>query len=142
MILGVTYLLNTKSLAAEKNPSKGVYGPQKNFKKPSVEEFKKKLTDLQFRVTQQKDTETSFKNLYHDNKKAGYGQYVKLFQGKSIQKLQIARSVREFVNRSGKWKNKVVTEIVPAGKFTRAEDYHQDYLIKKPDGYTCHYLRE
>jgi len=36
----------------------------------------------------------------------------------------------------------IVTEIVRAGAFTPAESYHQDYLQKNPDGYTCHYLRE
>lgn len=35
-----------------------------------------------------------------------------------------------------------VTQIVKAGDFTKAEDYHQDYLQKHPDGYTCHYMRK
>jgi peptide methionine sulfoxide reductase MsrA len=26
--------------------------------------------------------------------------------------------------------------------FTAAEDEHQDYLQRNPDGYTCHFLRE
>ena len=37
---------------------------------------------------------------------------------------------------------KIVTPILNAGTFWPAEDYHQDYLQKKPDGYTCHYLRD
>ena len=36
----------------------------------------------------------------------------------------------------------IVTEITDAGPFYPAEDYHQDYLQKHPDGYTCHYLRD
>jgi peptide-methionine (S)-S-oxide reductase len=32
----------------------------------------------------------------------------------------------------------VTTEIAPAGKFYYAEDYHQQYLAKTPDGYRCH----
>jgi peptide methionine sulfoxide reductase msrA/msrB len=55
---------------------------------------------------------------------------------------ETAERVREEVDRSGKWKNPVVTEIVPAGPFYAAEDYHQDYLEKHPNGYTCHYLRD
>jgi peptide methionine sulfoxide reductase msrA/msrB len=55
---------------------------------------------------------------------------------------KIADKVKEKTDRSGKWKSKVVTEIVPASEFYKAEDYHQDYLFKKPDGYTCHYLRD
>jgi methionine-S-sulfoxide reductase len=43
---------------------------------------------------------------------------------------------------SDKWKRPAVTEIVPARAFYRAEDYHQDYLEKNPDGYTCHWMRE
>ena len=34
-----------------------------------------------------------------------------------------------------------MTQIVKAGRFRRAEEYHQDYLQKNPDGYTCHFLR-
>jgi peptide methionine sulfoxide reductase msrA/msrB len=39
------------------------------------------------------------------------------------------------------WKKPVVTEIVPAGAWWKAEEYHQDYLQKNPGGYTCHYVR-
>jgi peptide methionine sulfoxide reductase msrA/msrB len=53
-----------------------------------------------------------------------------------------AEAVKEKVNASGKWKAPLVTEIAEAGPFTRAEEYHQDYLQKNPGGYTCHYLRE
>lgn len=55
---------------------------------------------------------------------------------------EIAERVKEEVNRSGKWKNPIVTDIVPAGPFYEAEEYHQDYLEKHPNGYTCHYLRD
>jgi peptide methionine sulfoxide reductase msrA/msrB len=53
-----------------------------------------------------------------------------------------AEEVRARVDASGKWKKPVVTEIVQAGKFFPAEDYHQDYLVKNPGGYTCHYYRD
>ena len=33
-------------------------------------------------------------------------------------------------------------EIVDAGQFTLAEDYHQKYLEKHPGGYSCHFLRD
>jgi len=32
---------------------------------------------------------------------------------------------------------KIVTEIVPAGQWWNAEDYHQLYLFKNPSGYQC-----
>lgn len=54
----------------------------------------------------------------------------------------IAARVKERVAKSGQWSGPVVTQIVSAGPFTPAEDYHQDYLQKNPGGYTCHYLRD
>jgi peptide methionine sulfoxide reductase msrA/msrB len=53
-----------------------------------------------------------------------------------------AEAVKARVNASGKWKRPVVTEVVPASAWWKAEDYHQDYLLKNPGGYTCHYLRD
>jgi methionine-S-sulfoxide reductase len=40
-----------------------------------------------------------------------------------------------------KWSRPIVTEVVPFTNFYEAEDFHQDYLQRRPDGYTCHYLR-
>jgi len=45
------------------------------------------------------------------------------------------------VDASGLWPGKVVTEVEPAGEFWEAEEEHQDYLEKLPNGYTCHYVR-
>lgn len=55
---------------------------------------------------------------------------------------KISLKVKEKVQKSEKWKRKIVTEIVPASTFYKAEDYHQKYLQKNPGGYTCHYLRD
>jgi peptide methionine sulfoxide reductase msrA/msrB len=55
---------------------------------------------------------------------------------------QTAEEVKRRVDASGKWKNPVVTQIVAASDFWSAEEYHQDYLVKNPGGYTCHYLRD
>ncbi len=53
---------------------------------------------------------------------------------------QIAERVKARVDKSGKWKKPVVTEITKATQFYVAEDYHQKYLIKNPGGYNCHAL--
>ena len=45
------------------------------------------------------------------------------------------------VEASGLWPGKVVTEIAAAGPFWEAEPEHQDYLERRPDGYTCHFIR-
>lgn len=60
----------------------------------------------------------------------------------SPEQRRVATEVKERVDKSGKWGAPIVTEIVDAGPFTPAEDYHQDYLEKHPGGYTCHYLRD
>lgn len=52
-----------------------------------------------------------------------------------------AREAKARVEASGKWGRPIVTAIEPATTFVRAEDYHQDYLIKHPDGYNDHFLR-
>jgi peptide methionine sulfoxide reductase msrA/msrB len=69
-------------------------------------------------------------------------QYRSAIFWQSDEQRQIAERVKAEVDRSGKWDKKVVTEIVKAGPFYPAEEYHQDYLQKNPGGYTCHYLRD
>ena len=45
------------------------------------------------------------------------------------------------VDASGLWPGKVVTEVAEAGPFWEAEPGDQDYLVKHPGGYTCHWVR-
>ena len=52
-----------------------------------------------------------------------------------------AEELIELVDASGKWPNKVVTTLEPYTRFWPAEEYHQDYLVKNPNGYTCHFER-
>jgi len=49
-----------------------------------------------------------------------------------------AENFIKIVNESKRWKDPVVTTLEPLEKFYLAEDYHQDYLQKNPEGYTCH----
>ncbi len=51
-----------------------------------------------------------------------------------------AESFIEIVNNSKRWKGPVITTLEPLQKFYPAEEYHQDYLQKNPDGYTCHVI--
>ncbi|CCD23646.1 peptide-methionine-S-sulfoxide reductase NDAI_0B06140 [Naumovozyma dairenensis CBS 421] len=43
-----------------------------------------------------------------------------------------------------KWGNKIVTQVEPIHNFYDAEEYHQLYLTKNPEGYACptHYVRD
>jgi len=54
----------------------------------------------------------------------------------------VAEAAKARVDQSGKWKRPIVTRIEPATTWVRAEDYHQDYLIKNPGGYNDHWLRD
>jgi len=60
----------------------------------------------------------------------------------SPEQQKIAEEVKREVDTSGRWKAPLVTEIIAATTWYPAEEYHQDYLQKHPDGYTCHYLRK
>ena len=62
-----------------------------------------------------------------------------IFYTTDIQK-QTAEEVKKTYGASGKFSKPIVTEITKATEFYKAEDYHQDYLIKNPDGYNCHIL--
>ncbi|OBX26768.1 peptide-methionine (S)-S-oxide reductase [Gelidibacter algens] len=52
-----------------------------------------------------------------------------------------AEDIIKIVNASHKWDGQVATTLEPYSKFWAAEPEHQDYLIKKPNGYTCHFER-
>ena len=45
------------------------------------------------------------------------------------------------IDNEGAYKDPVVTTVEEYKGFHEAEDYHQDYLKKNPNGYNCHLLR-
>ena len=53
-----------------------------DYPKPSIEEIKKKLTDLQFSITQESSTEYPFQNEYWNNKESGL--YVDIVTGEPL----------------------------------------------------------
>lgn len=54
---------------------------------------------------------------------------------------KVAEDTMADVDASGLWPGPAVTAIEPAGPFWVAEDFHQDYLERLPEGYTCHFIR-
>ncbi len=58
------------------------YKKDSKYKKPPLEEIKKKLTPLQFKVTQENFTEKPFENEYWNNKKEGI--YVDIVTGEPL----------------------------------------------------------
>jgi peptide-methionine (S)-S-oxide reductase len=54
---------------------------------------------------------------------------------------RVAEDTIADVDASGLWPGKAVTEVAPVGDFWEAEPEHQDYLLRNPLGYTCHFIR-
>ncbi len=54
---------------------------------------------------------------------------------------KIAEEVISSVNDSNEWIAPVVTEVTPFNNFYPAEEKHQKYIMKFPEGYTCHFRR-
>lgn len=52
-----------------------------------------------------------------------------------------AEEMIAIVDASKKWEGKVVTTLEPFTVFWPAEPEHQDYLVRNPNGYTCHFER-
>ncbi len=51
---------------------------------------------------------------------------------------KIAKEVIKIVDDSKRWEQKAATTLEPFTKFWAAEPSHQDYLVRNPNGYTCH----
>jgi methionine-R-sulfoxide reductase len=68
--------------AAAVSPKDAANDPWRTYVKPSKEELKKKLTPMQFKVTQEEGTEPPFRNEYDDNKKEGI--YVDIVSGEPL----------------------------------------------------------
>jgi peptide-methionine (S)-S-oxide reductase len=50
---------------------------------------------------------------------------------------QLAKASKDAWDKSGRFRNRIVTQIVPATDFYEAEDYHQQYLEKRGVA-SCH----
>jgi len=53
----------------------------------------------------------------------------------SAEEEQLARVSRQELNASGRFSEEITTDILPAGPFYPAEEYHQDYYKKSTDAY-------
>ena len=88
MVFGAVLVLRAKppveSIASTSAAfaTNSIYNKMDPFKKPSVEELKKKLSAMQFKVTQEAGTEPAFRNEFHDNHELGL--YVDIVSGKPL----------------------------------------------------------
>ena len=84
-VIAAAVLLAGRS-SAQPNPAPASTGTNstdmKNFQKPPAAELKKKLTPMQYRVTQEAATEPPHENAYWDNHKAGI--YVDIVSGEPL----------------------------------------------------------
>ncbi|OLS23961.1 MAG: Peptide methionine sulfoxide reductase MsrA [Candidatus Thorarchaeota archaeon AB_25] len=55
----------------------------------------------------------------------------------SEEQRETAERVKAELDKSGTWKNPIVTEIVPFEKFYQAEGYHQNYFRNNPNQGYC-----
>ncbi|HVA01341.1 MAG TPA: peptide-methionine (S)-S-oxide reductase MsrA [Terriglobia bacterium] len=58
-------------------------------------------------------------------------QYRSVIFSHSEEQASAARASKQSLERAGLFKRPIVTEIVPAAEFWRAEEYHQQYLEKR-----------
>ncbi|AEW02757.1 peptide-methionine (S)-S-oxide reductase [Niastella koreensis] len=63
-----------------------------------------------------------------------------IFYNSEEQKQTAAELIKE-LTEAHIYSRPIVTTVTPESDFWDAEEYHQDYLQKNPDGYTCHFIR-
>src|SRR4051794_557532 len=78
--------------------------------------------------------------LDHQNNDVGTQYRSEIFTTSNDQ-AKTAIAIKARVDKSHFWKKPVVTKIEAATTWVRAEDYHQDYLVKHPTGYNDHWIR-
>ncbi|MDC0182923.1 peptide-methionine (S)-S-oxide reductase MsrA [Nitrosomonadales bacterium] len=54
----------------------------------------------------------------------------------------VSNQVIDLIDKSLVWEKPIVTEISAFTNFYTAEESHQEYLIKNPEGYSCHFIRD
>ncbi|MBL4773798.1 MAG: peptide-methionine (S)-S-oxide reductase MsrA [Alcanivoracaceae bacterium] len=63
-----------------------------------------------------------------------------IFYTSEKQKFMAIKTIAD-VNSSGLWPGLAVTKVTAVTAFWEAEIEHQDYLLRIPNGYTCHFPR-
>jgi methionine-R-sulfoxide reductase len=82
MVVVMLMFVRMPVLAGGEQSEGKVIGTEIKFMKPSREELKKKLTPMQYKVTQENGTEPPFENEYNNNKRPGI--YVDIVSGEPL----------------------------------------------------------
>lgn len=69
-------------------------------------------------------------------------QYRSVIFYRDTNQIEVSRKVIEEVDSLARFSTKVVTTLEKESIFYSAEKYHQDYLSKNPNGYSCHFVRK
>jgi peptide-methionine (S)-S-oxide reductase len=67
-------------------------------------------------------------------------QYRSVIYYHSNEQKEIAEKIKKELDESGAFRDKIVTEITPIGKYYKAEDYHQNYFRRNPGQGYCAYV--
>ncbi|MBA3340494.1 MAG: peptide-methionine (R)-S-oxide reductase MsrB [Gemmatimonadaceae bacterium] len=81
-VLGAAAVALSLPLAGADAQVPGIGGVRSPYKRPADGVLKRKLTPLQYSVTRKDDTETPFRNAYHENHEPGI--YVDLISGEPL----------------------------------------------------------
>ncbi|MCK9418740.1 MAG: peptide-methionine (R)-S-oxide reductase MsrB [Nitrospirae bacterium] len=82
VVLLLMMLVSVPAYSGSEQPEGKALVTEIKFMKPSQEELKRKLTPMQYTVTQKNGTEPPFNNEYHDNKRPGI--YVDIVSGEPL----------------------------------------------------------
>lgn len=58
-----------------------------------------------------------------------------------LEEKELAEKAIQEEATKGRWTRPLATTVEELKRFYPAEEFHQDYLLKNPGGYTCHYWR-
>jgi methionine-S-sulfoxide reductase len=78
--------------------------------------------------------------LYRQGNDRGTSYRSTIFYANEGQRQAAAEAIR-VAQLSGRWQSRIVTTVEPIKNWSVAEAFHQDYLMRNPGGYTCHWLR-
>ena len=67
-------------------------------------------------------------------------QYRSVIYHHSKEQKELAEKIKKELNEAGAFKDPIVTEISPLGKYYKAEDYHQDYFKNNPGQGYCAFV--
>ena len=76
------------------------------------------------------------RSLFNEINKPGFRNLLTVIFYNNDEQKRLAENSKEALQKSGRYSKPIVTKILPASQFYKAEEYHQDYHQKNPMRYT------